>query len=430
MVNMPEYQWLESFLLNDTLWLNDSLNWDDVFEITISDLTVWSFFVTPFFKNSHFFIDFIVKFSFLDNFLIFGLNSSDYVLELYDFFIWDLAQSLSIKFAWVHLLYFADNQDTILLVMKYNPELVLPLLDFCDDVFDQFTINYLPSAMSDIYMDSLETTVNEVLNYCSLFIFFIWGMIFFLKTFRLFNWDKPIESIFIRLNMFILSLAREVRAQYEAVLQVIFLFLFYWTMAIAAFDDDKEEMLELLDTGFFYFFCIIILYLLYKYSIHYFAFLESSVNEGRVVSFVAKQFLKDIMNSFGLFLRFFVLLFRLNVYDTLDDFYDSYYIYIGDFDDDEYYHEVFFSMFSFVFYDFDPNSDKLYSLEEENDLFFDLFYFYFICWAKFFTFIFFILEEILRLSLAFYISYLIVFEVHAVNFSYIEDKEFAKALNK
>jgi hypothetical protein len=31
------------------------------------------------------------------------------------------------------------------------------------------------------------------------------------------------------------------------------------------------------------------------------------------------------------------------------------------------------------------------------------------------------LEEILRLSLAFYICYLIVFEVHAVNASYIED---------
>jgi hypothetical protein len=56
----------------------------------------------------------------------------------------------------------------------------------------------------------------------------------------------------------------------------------------------------------------------------------------------------------------------------------------------------------------------------------DLFYFYFVCWGKFFTFIFFIIEEILRLSLAFYISYLIVFEVHAVNFSYIEEREFIK----
>ena len=150
-------------------------------------------------------------------------------------------------------------------------------------------------------------------------------------------------------------------------------------MSIAALDDDREEVTELMDTGFFYFFCIIILYLLLKYSIHYFAFLEASVVEGRSLSFIAKQFLRDGINTFALFLRFFVLLFRLNVYDTLDDFYDSYYIYVGDFDDDEYYNELFFSIFSLVFYDFDPNSDKLFSLEEESDLFLDLFYFYFIC---------------------------------------------------
>jgi hypothetical protein len=55
----------------------------------------------------------------------------------------------------------------------------------------------------------------------------------------------------------------------------------------------------------------------------------------------------------------------------------------------------------------------------------DIFYIYFICWAKLYLFIFFILEEILRLSLAFYICYLIIFEVHAVNCSYIEDNYFS-----
>jgi hypothetical protein len=53
-----------------------------------------------------------------------------------------------------------------------------------------------------------------------------------------------------------------------------------------------------------------------------------------------------------------------------------------------------------------------------------LFYVYFVAWGKLFTFIFFILEEILRLSLAFYICYLITFEVHSVNCSYLEDNYF------
>jgi len=78
-------------------------------------------------------------------------------------------------------------------------------------------------------------------------------------------------------------------------------------------------------------------------------------------------------------------------------------------------------MYGLLFYDYDVNDDRIYSLEEEHDFFLDLFYIYFLAWGKFFTFIFFILEEILRLSLAFYICYLITFEVHAVNASYIED---------
>lgn len=199
-------------------------------------------------------------------------------------------------------------------------------------------------------------------------------------------------------------------------------------MMIATFDDDQEELIETFDVWCFYFFSLLISYLIFKYSLHYFAFLEASVNEGRSVSFITKQFFRDFINTFALFLRFFILLFRLNVYDTLDDFYDSYYIYVGDFDDDEYFTELFFSYHSLLFFDLDVNDDGAYSLEDENEFFADLFYIYFVCWAKFFTFIFFILEEILRLSLAFYICYLITFEVHSVNCSYYEDNYFQ--LNK
>jgi hypothetical protein len=59
-----------------------------------------------------------------------------------------------------------------------------------------------------------------------------------------------------------------------------------------------------------------------------------------------------------------------------------------------------------------------------------LFYIYFLCWGKFFTFIFFILEELLRVTLAFYICYLITFEVHSVNCSYLEDNYFLNSREK
>jgi hypothetical protein len=148
---------------------------------------------------------------------------------------------------------------------------------------------------------------------------------------------------------------------------------------IATFDDDQEELIEIFDTGFFYFFCILISFLTYKYSTHYFAFLEASVAEGRSASYITKQFFRDFINTFALLLRFFILLFRLNVYDTLDDFYDSYYIFVGDFDDDEYFNEMFFSMYGLLFFDPDANDDGAFSLEDENEFLLDLFYIYFLC---------------------------------------------------
>ncbi len=76
---------------------------------------------------------------------------------------------------------------------------------------------------------------------------------------------------------------------------------------------------------------------------------------------------------FTLMLRFGILLFRLNVYDTLDDLYDSYYVYVGDFDDDEYLELAFFSMYLTSKYGIDPNDDRLFTMEHVNDITQDLY---------------------------------------------------------
>jgi hypothetical protein len=51
----------------------------------------------------------------------------------------------------------------------------------------------------------------------------------------------------------------------------------------------------------------------------------------------------------------------------------------------------------------------------------DFFTVYFIVWGKFTYFWMFILEEIARVSLALYVTYLLIFEINAVNRSYAED---------
>lgn len=168
-----------------------------------------------------------------------------------------------------------------------------------------------------------------------------------------------------------------------------------------------------------------IVYLLFRYSTHYFAFLEASVVDGTNAAPVTKQFVRDMTNTFALALRFFLLLFRLNIYDGLDDFVDSYYIFLADFDEDEYYSETFFPMDSVLFYTPDTNDDSMFSYEEESEFFFDFFTLYYTVWGKLFFFCLFILEEFFRVSLALYITYLIIFEVHSVNSSLTEDRYIA-----
>jgi hypothetical protein len=65
--------------------------------------------------------------------------------------------------------------------------------------------------------------------------------------------------------------------------------------------------------------------------------------------------------------------------------------------------------------------DLFFFFEDKIDLSNDLFSLYFIIWSKFSLFLFFSIKETLRVLLAFYVTYLIIFEVQAVNRSYVED---------
>ena len=275
--------------------------------------------------------------------------------------------------------------------------------------------------MFDSYTNNLNYYPSEGLISFMLFGLYVWFLVYFFTTNLSLKWSQPVSAHFVRFYYYFFSMSREIRVQLEAVMQTILFILLYWTMAIMAFDDDQEEVIEFMDTSFFNFFSLIIFYLCFKHSIHYFAFLEASVVEGRTVGFVAKQFFRDFLNTFSLMLRFYTLLFRMNVYDNLDDFFDSYYIFVGDFDDDEYLNELFLSIHGTILFTLDNNDDRSFLLEDENDFSNDFFYTYFVIWGKLYLFIFFIAELAARLGLAFYIFYLIIFEVHAVNCSYRED---------
>ena len=143
------------------------------------------------------------------------------------------------------------------------------------------------------------------------------------------------------------------------------------------FDDDQEEMLELVDGLFFYFFTLIMAYFVLRHSVHYLSFMEATVTEVRGSNFLT-QFRIDVTNIFSLTLRFYMLIIRVNIYDTVEDVLDTYYVFVGDFDDDEYVNELFFSLHGTLFFSMDNHDDRSFMLEDESDFAYDLYYLYYI----------------------------------------------------
>ena len=62
---------------------------------------------------------------------------------------------------------------------------------------------------------------------------------------------------------------------------------------------------------------------------------------------------------------------------TAEDFLDTYYIFVGDFDDDEYLSELFFSLHGTLFFTMDNQDDRSFLLEDESSFSYDFYYIYY-----------------------------------------------------
>ena len=254
-----------------------------------------------------------------------------------------------------------------------------------------------------------------------LFLFCAWLLPLVLEVLRINRWDNVLDSYVNLISVEAYTVSREARIHLEVVLQAIFFIAGYWTMMIMTFDDDQEEQLEFFNGMWFNFYLFLIMYLVIKMSVHYLSYLEASVSEGRTLLYVTAQFRRDVISHGALVIRTMSLLIRLNIYDYNDDSTDSYYIYIGDFDDDEYFTELTFSAFSTLFFDTDNHDDRSFFLEDEVDFSADLFVLYFYAWGKFTSFFFLGMDEASRVAVGFGVLYTVLYEIHAVNMTYVED---------
>lgn len=419
--NFVEANWMSTYKSSDQLWLTDSLNWDKVSSIATSDFSFISFLYNSAFINQHLLTDFITKVSQLDIILIIS-NSYVFTFKtLYIYMLMDINIDMFNLFISYLPLLNSNYQDVYSVVLLLSPELIFALSDFFSTYFFSSSINLVPASVFDSYVNNLNYSFHESVITFVMFVLYIWFLIYFVLTSASLKWSINYLNHMIRFQYFFIALSKETRIQFEAVLQTFVFFLFYWVAALITFDDDQEEMIEFVDTMLFYFFIMLTLYFLMRHSIHFFSFLEASIAEGRSNSFIFLQFRADVLALFSFSLRFYMLIFRVNVYDTVEDFLDTYYIFVGDFDDDEYLNELFFSLHGTIFFTMDNQDDRSFLLEDENDFSYDLYFIYFMLWGKFAYFLFLTVELAAKIVLGLYIVYLITFEIHSVGCSYSED---------
>ena len=350
--------------------------------------------------------------SFFDLIFIFFYQNSDYFFFLY--FFLDLVVLISlISSFYIDFITSSLSFSYFIYFNSLDPHFVFFFFDF-----SKFLLGFSDFSMHSINYDSY---------FINLFIYFIKNSIYFLFiifsiiifiifcpiTTTVFNFFIPFALQ--RLVYFLLGVLFE----YRIPTNFIFLFIFaiFWFFFLIFFSEPLSDIIDVLHSFCFFYFIFFISFFLFRYSIHFFSFLEITVTENVSVNFLFKQFIRDCSNLVALFLRFFLLIFRLNIYDSLDDFLDSYYIFLCDFDEDFLFNELGFSLFNDFYFYIDNQNDTFFFTEIE---FFHFFSFFFIFWGKFFFFIFFILEEFFRLSLSIYIIYLILFEIHSTNISYKE----------
>lgn len=391
------------------------------------------------YSSNNFLFYFMSQLPILNNILNYNvqfLNFSKSLLDLYDilyiasdltinnnfllFLTLDYYFAIIVNITNVNFFYINESINYLTTFLLYDYFSIFILSDYINNYL---TANTFQSEFILIYniisINILNTTINIIYFFTNLAILLSIFILFNL-SFRNTNISIKFNFVFNRFYFYFYNLAKEIRINFELLVQISFFILFIWIFNLMSYDDLNLEIIELFNLILVYFFLFIIIYLLFKYSFHYFAFLEPTVTEGKSNLFILKQFVRDMSNTFALFLRFFLLLFRLNIYDGLDDFLDSYALFFYDFDEDHLlfgsniYNNNDFSLNNSIDLN---NQDKEITLLNIEDLFKNyLLYFFEIIY-----FFIFILEELFRLSLALYILYLIIFEVHSVNCSYSED---------
>lgn len=417
-----DYDWLHAYINRNELWSDDILTWDDTVVLVLNDTSLLTFLASPFMGYLFVFIETLCSFSLLDNLFISEYEAPTDATQLYKAIIWDLAELVPFVHLPSQFLFYSNQQDLVATIVHHSPELIIAYEDFISNYLSNSVAQFVLSTLSSVFTDSLVSGIESTVSRLGFFIlFFVWFIIIFSHVLRVTGWDNTAEHYYARILFYFNSMSKENRLQLESVLLTVLLFTILSISNLLTFRDLYEESIESLTLSLFYIFLWIYIFFLFRNSMHYFSFLEASVPNRKVLS-IFIQFGKDTANSFIIVIRFVTLLVRLNIYDAVDDVLDSNYIFNCDFQEESLNSNFWNRLYSAVFLDNhlhqSTNTHQSYTVS----YFTDLLALYFVACAKFIFFIFFALEASGRVILAFFIFYLVIFEMHSINRSYTEDR--------
>lgn len=426
-VCFADYYWYLNYNESDILWLEESINWDEPLTYSLAPYNPALLITNPYFNNTHYSLSWFPLTSLYDVKLTSQMISSNYSKSFLLLFFMTMVVKLYTKYLLpLSLFLHTDSQDMISTLLYNSPELVLALRDWSVLVFGADAVDASAVSVFDVYQDIPGLKISEFIEFLILTCVYLWLSVLVVKAFKLRPVAQLVDPYTTRLKYYFYSVACENRLQMEATFESFFLAILFFTMMVITFDDDKEEVIEFVNLHLFYLFLAVFVFHLWKYSTHYFSFLDASRVSNSSVMFLLGQFLFDFLNLIGFSLRFVLLMARLNIYDGVDDILDSYYILFIDFDEEEYFLDSLPDFSSFSYFDSDVQDDRSFFQEDENSLAIDLYSIYAVLWGKYVFYLAFILEEFARVGLALFVTFLLIFEINAVNRSFNEDTYFFK----
>ena len=417
-----DYELLNQYLAYDRLWLEDSSNWESSIAGYKASVSPLATLLAPFFRDLFILFDGFNKLSLIDT-IFARLFSNNYAaLNILEALLVDLRTSFSLKDLKLTLFYQSDFQNLLTSVSLNAPELLLAYSVFITAsgaLLNSLVAQVYPYMTQSYSIDST-TPANLLILMCT-----VWVLLLLVSSqMRNSTLDKTADTYWSKFVLYLYSIIKDNRIQLESAIVAFNLFVLYYAILLVGFSDVLNYSATHLSTFLVVVFVSSYFTFLIKNSVHYFSFLEATVADKSLMGYVV-QFLKDSSNSIAIILRFLTLLVRLNLYDLVDDILDSNYIFFCDFEEERFLADGLSS--------FSKNSqfvdtlnyrthDKIYSSYPTLLLNVDLYALFFVMWGKVFFFLFFAFEEIGRVFLAFFIIYLVLFEMQTLNRSYVESR--------